>query len=70
MYSEIRQNLSCSLPIMYDRYKRTGDLLRSLAILKICSINLFVDNALPGRPQPTQEITAELGTHATTVATI
>jgi hypothetical protein len=31
------------------RYRRTGDLLRSLAILKVCSINLFVDNALPGR---------------------
>ncbi|XP_023345654.1 hydroxyproline dehydrogenase isoform X1 [Eurytemora carolleeae] len=29
------------------RFKSTGDLLRSLAILKICSINSFVENALP-----------------------
>jgi len=29
------------------KFKSTGDLFRSLGILRICSINLFVDNALP-----------------------
>lgn len=29
------------------RYRRTADLLRSLAILKVCSLDRFVDNALP-----------------------
>ena len=29
------------------KFKSTFDLLRSLSILRICSINMFVDNALP-----------------------
>ena len=29
------------------QHKSTGELLRTLAILKLCSINKFVDNALP-----------------------